>query len=104
MGKKVMDEEIIRELAEIVGDDYITTDDADLVAYSSDVLSSAFKKPDCVVMPVNAQQISKILKLANKERIPVIARGGGTSELGGCVSWHVGIILELRRMNKIKKN
>lgn len=101
MVQEVMEEEIIRELAKIVGDDYITTDDADLVAYSSDVLSSAFKKPDCVVMPENAQQISEILKLANKERIPVIARGGGTSELGGCVAWHGGIILELRRMNKI---
>ncbi|WP_287585239.1 FAD-binding oxidoreductase, partial [Candidatus Borrarchaeum sp.] len=85
-----MDEEIIRELAKIVGDDYITTDDADLVAYSSDVLSSAFEKPDCVVMPENTSQISSIIKLANRDRIPVIARGGGTSELGGCVAWHGG--------------
>ena len=36
MVQEVMEEEIIRELAKIVGDDYITTDDADLVAYSSD--------------------------------------------------------------------
>jgi glycolate oxidase len=72
MGREVMDEEIIRELAKIVGNDYITTDDADLVAYSSDVLSSAFKKPDCVVMPKNAQQISEVLKLANKDRMVVL--------------------------------
>ncbi|MHA2061927.1 MAG: FAD-binding oxidoreductase [Candidatus Sifarchaeia archaeon] len=102
MGQEMMDKEIIRELAKIVGEDYITTDDADLVAYSSDVLSSAFKKPDCVVMPENVQQISEILRLANDKMIPVIARGGGTSELGGCVAWQGGIILELRRMNKIK--
>jgi glycolate oxidase len=98
-----MDEEIIEKLAEIVGKDYITTDDADLVAYATDVLPGGFIKPDYVVMPENAHQISKILKLANKENIPVIPRGGGTSELGGCMAWKGGVILELRRMNKIKK-
>lgn len=98
-----MDEEIIDKLTEIVGKDYITMDDADLVAYATDVLPGGFKKPDYVLMPENAYQISEILKFANKKKIPVIPRGGGTSELGGCIAWEGGIILELRRMNKIKK-
>jgi len=57
--------------------------------------------PDVVVKPGSAEEIAKILSLANEEKIPVTPRGGGTGLSGGCVAVSGGILLSLERMNRI---
>jgi glycolate oxidase len=57
--------------------------------------------PDLILLPKTSSQISKILKLANKNKIPVTSRGSGTSLSGGPMSPYKGIILDLSRMSKI---
>ena len=57
--------------------------------------------PELVVKPRSADEISKILRLANEEKIPITPRGGGTGLSGGCVAVSGGILLSLERMNKI---
>ena len=47
--------------------------------------------------------LSDILKLANRQKIPVIPRGAGTGLAGMAVPIKGGIILDLNRMNQIKK-
>ncbi|MFX0044070.1 MAG: FAD-binding oxidoreductase, partial [Candidatus Hodarchaeota archaeon] len=39
--------------------------------------------PDLILLPQSSLQISKILKLANRNSIPVTPRGSGTSLSGG---------------------
>jgi glycolate oxidase len=87
-------------LREIVGEENFTDSLIDLIAYSKD--ASEFKhRPDAAVWPVNRDQISAILKLANKEKLPVIARGAGTSLAGLAVPQEGGLILDLARMDQI---
>ena len=57
--------------------------------------------PDIVLMPQNREQIAEILKLANKNKIPVTARGSGTSLSAGPLTPYGGIVLDLSLMNKI---
>ncbi|MHA1264407.1 MAG: FAD-linked oxidase C-terminal domain-containing protein [Candidatus Helarchaeota archaeon] len=57
--------------------------------------------PDLVLMPQNREQIAEILKLANKNKIPVTARGSGTSLSAGPLTPYGGIVLDLSLMNKI---
>jgi len=59
--------------------------------------------PDLILLPQNSLQISKILKLANKYRIPVTPRGSGTSLSAGPMTPYKGIVLDLSRINKITK-
>jgi len=59
--------------------------------------------PELILIPDTKFQISKILKLANKERIPVTARGSGTSLSGGPMTPYQGIVIDLSKMNKILK-
>ncbi len=95
-----MEPAIKESLKEIVGEKNFTDSLIDLIAYSKD--ASEFKhRPDAAVWPINREQISAILKLANKEKIPVIARGAGTSLAGLTVPQQGGIILDLGRMNEI---
>jgi glycolate oxidase len=57
--------------------------------------------PEAVVKPETAQQVSQILKLANRERIPVTPRGAGSGLSCGAVPIYGGIVLSVERMNRI---
>ena len=59
--------------------------------------------PACAVWAETADQVSEILKLSNREKIPVIPRGAGTGLSGMAVPIEGGIILDLSRMNSIVK-
>ena len=95
-----MKPEIKQRLLDIVGPENFTDSLIDLIAYSKD--ASEFKhRPDAAVWPTSTEQISAILKLANQEKFPVIARGAGTSLAGLAVPQQGGVILDFGRMNKI---
>ena len=58
--------------------------------------------PDAVVFAETVEQVQKVVKLANKYKVPVICRGAGTNVVGSCTVEHGGIILNFSKMNKIK--
>jgi glycolate oxidase len=68
--------------------------------YSGDKWFAAHQ-PDAVALPRSTQSVSKILRFANQNKIPVTARGGGYGYVGGCVPIRGGIVLSLERMNRI---
>jgi glycolate oxidase len=90
----------IKELKEIVGEKNVKTDLIERLCYSRD-LSVHEAVPDVVIFAKNAQEISKIMALANREKIPVTPRGSGTSAVGGALAAKGGILLDLSRMDKI---
>ncbi len=84
----------------IVGSENVRTDEIERLCYSRD-MSIHEGIPDGVVFAQNREQIVEILRVANKERIPVITRGSGTSVTGAVLAMRGGIILDLSRMNQI---
>lgn len=94
---KTIDEAALRN---IVGDNNIKTDPSDLYAYGSDS-SVHHAVPWIVVRPENTSQVQEILKYANQNLIPVIPRGGGSGMCGQTVPILGGIVLDMKRMNKI---
>ena len=96
-------EPLLKELESIVGKENTLTSPESLRAYSYDGTTSWIHEPDVVVFPVTAEQVSKIMKLANREKIPVTPRGGGTNVSGGSVPIMGGIVLCTTKMNKIVK-
>ncbi len=95
-----MDEEIKQALIEVVGENNYTESIIDMVSYSYDA-SEHSHRPSCGVWAESAEQVSEILKLANRNRIPVIPRGAGTGLSGMAVPVKGGIVLDLSHMNKI---
>ena len=59
------------------------------------------RMPDVVVKPETAAQVAAVMRLANRERLPVTPRGGGTGLSGGAVPVYGGIVLSVERMNRI---
>ena len=100
-----MKEELVKELALIVGEDWITLEEERILGYLYDQTPDPMKpepsKDVIVVKPKNAEEVSKILLVANKCRVPVFPRGGGTGLAAACMPTMSGIILSLERMNKI---
>ena len=54
-----------------------------------------------VVFPETNEEVSKILKLCNKHKVPVVPFGTGTSLEGNVVGNDNGITISLEKMNKI---
>jgi glycolate oxidase subunit GlcD len=90
----------IKELIKIVGEENVRTDEIERLCYSRD-LSVHEAVPDVIVFAKTTEEVSKIMSLANHEKIPVTPRGSGTSAVGGALAAKGGIILDLSRMNRI---
>jgi glycolate oxidase len=91
---------VITTLTSIVGETNILTTREALLPYSQDSTQQEFI-PDAVVFPQDANQISQILKLANKELFPVIPRGAGSGMSGGALAVRGGLVLAMNRLNRI---
>jgi glycolate oxidase len=100
-GSVKISQRIVNDLTKIVGKANVLTEKEDLVAYSYDGTTSWVSKPDVVVFPTSAEEISKVLKLANQERIAVTPRGAGTNVSGGSIPIQGGIVLCFTKMNTI---
>jgi len=61
----------------------------------------AAEPPVCVVLPVSTAEVRQIVLLANQEKIPILPYGGGSGLMGGAISIRRGIVLDLRRMDRI---
>jgi glycolate oxidase len=90
-----------REVETIVGADGVLTDLDELLTYESDGLTLFRALADFVVFPRETAHVAAIVKLANREGLPFVARGAGTGLSGGCLPTEGGIVISLMRMNRV---
>lgn len=95
-----MNQEAINKLKKIVGAQNLTAEEEQLICYSYDATGQEFL-PHAVIFPASAEEISQIMKLANTEGFPVIARGAGSGFVGGALPVSGGVVLSTKRMNSI---
>lgn len=95
-----MNQEIIKELVGIVGEDNVSTDYIDKITHSYDATEKKYL-PDAIVYAGNTVEISEIVKIANKWKIPLVPRGAGSGLTGGSLPVQGGIVLVLTRMDRI---
>jgi len=100
----------LREVEKIVGRADLKTSEGELVAHSRDfwLLPQVwFAKgkipplPGAVAYPENTEEIAEIVRLSAKHNVPIVPYGGGTGVVGGTVPVSGGLMLDLKKMNKI---
>jgi len=101
MDYKKVDEEILQQLENVVGSDGMLLAKEAITDYSHDESSIDPYYPEVVVRAENTEEVSRILSLANREKIPVTPRGGGTGLCGGSIPIYGGILLSLDKMKRI---
>ena len=90
------------KLQNIVGKTNCTRKREDLACYAYDATARTYM-PDAVLFPQNAQEISAVVNLANKDGFFVIPRGAGSGMTGGSLAVRGGVVLVMARMNRIIK-
>jgi len=91
----------LEALRRIVGPNNVSTEEAELLVHAMDAFPGDPVKPDVVVWPDTAGQVSEIAQYANIHRLPIVPRGAGSSLSGNVVPAYRGIVLSLRKLNKI---
>lgn len=100
----MIDGNIIKELEAIVGRKNVTTSAMNLKAYAfvqgtgADMIG--MKPADAVVIPKDAGEISKLVKLANKYKVPIVPQGAKTNSCGMNVAHRGGIVVDMARLSQ----
>ena len=94
-------EKVYRELVEIVGSEYVSNQPEELFIYSRDMGTMLPSTPDLVVMPNSTEEVQKIVLLANREGVPIVPMGGGLVLSGLTRPLKGGIVMDMKRMNRI---
>ncbi|MCE2847461.1 MAG: FAD-binding protein [Sphingobacteriales bacterium] len=92
---------LVDQLVSTCGEQHVLASAHDRTTYGSDETEDLHFMPAVVVRPGTVQEISSILQLANREKIPVTPRGAGTGLSGGALPVCGGIVLSTERLNRI---
>ncbi len=91
---------LIQGLQEIVGAEGVLHTPPHLTVYAYD--ASLYQvQPEAVVLPQTTEEVSAVVRLACREKVPVVARGSGTNLSGGSVPAEGGIVIHFSKMNRI---
>ena len=92
---------LARQFRRIVGRDAVLSSPSELAVYECDGYTLEKYRPDLVVFPRSRAEVVEIVRLCRQYRVPILARGAGTSLAGGCVPVGGGVLMVLSRMNRI---
>ncbi len=94
-------EKVLKDLEDIVGKDFVSNKAEDLYIYSQDPGASLPRPVDFVVISSTVDEIQKLVRLANEHKIPLVPLGGGLTLSGLVIPVNGGIVVDMKRMNKI---
>ncbi|MFO8063105.1 MAG: FAD-linked oxidase C-terminal domain-containing protein [Spirochaetia bacterium] len=103
MEYNTINKKIVDELIGILGERNVITDHEKLETYSHDETPADVygHMPDVAVTPTTSEEVAEVVKLANRELIPITPRGAGSGLSGGSIPHLGGISLSVEKMNKI---
>ena len=84
---------LIKELEGLIGQANVLTDEVDLYSYSYDGAVEMPVSPDIVLVPEKTEDLGRIIKLLNEEKIPTIIRGAGSNLSGGTIPIKKGAVI-----------
>jgi glycolate oxidase len=90
----------LEELKAIVGEANVYTGRIDCIGVSRD-MSVHEGIPEVIVFVRTTDEVSRVIKTAAAHKVPVVARGAGTSVTGAALPAQGGILLDLSRMNRV---
>ena len=93
--------EVLERIQEVVGKDYATADPEILSVYSRDFTITPQRRPNLVVLPGSTEEVQHIVRIANSYPIPLYVLTSGFNHAGSCIARRGGIMMDLKRMDRI---
>jgi glycolate oxidase len=91
---------LVADLRAVLGDENVLEEPLELHLFSKDA-SLIRGAPTCVTFPQDADQVAQIVKLAERDGVPIIARGAGTGLAAGASPTEGGIVVVTTALNSI---
>jgi len=101
MTTQITTTELIDQFHSILPKEAVLSEDEQLKPYECDALTAYRQLPRLALLPSNVEEIQAIVKICKAHKIPVVARGAGTSLSGGALPHAEGVLLNLAKLNKI---
>jgi glycolate oxidase len=89
------------EMQRIVGEAYFFTDEASLRDCGHDETEDLVFLPHAVTVPSCTEEVAALMALCTREHIPVTVRGGGSGLAGGALPVHGGLVIAMKRFDRI---
>ena len=93
--------ELVRRMAEVVGEAHCISEPAQLLVYECDGLTHGRTRPALVVLPGSTDEVARVVRLAAEAGLPIVPRGAGTGLSGGARPTPGSIVVGLSRMKRI---
>ncbi|MCB1426934.1 MAG: FAD-binding protein, partial [Notoacmeibacter sp.] len=93
--------DIVADLADLVPASCFVSDERELVPFETDAFTAYRRVPLAVILPETTEQVAKVLKYLAREKVPVVARGAGTSLSGGAIPQEDAVVIGLSKMSRI---
>lgn len=97
--------QVIEECSKFLNEEQISHDGKELLLHSDTYFNSHHPEPGqiakYILLPSSTEEVSKIMKLCHKFRIPVVPTSGMTSLEGHFIPVRGGICIDFSRMNQI---
>src|SRR6266487_4452043 len=90
-----------RELEGLLGKGAVLSEPDELLVYESDGLTLFRALADFIVFPTSVEQVAAVVRLANREGIPFVARGAGTGLAGGCLPAEGSLVITVMGMKRV---
>ncbi len=96
--------DILTRLTDVVGPQYVVTDEAELAPYMEEWRGLYHGRTPLLLKPGSTEEVARILKIANETGVAVVPQGGNTGLVGGQLPMPPGheIVLNLSRMNRVR--
>jgi len=104
------DPQLVAELKKLLGEKQVSDKPLDRITYSRDVWPRAYlwlkegqtpHAPDAVVWPASEEDVAAVLRFCRQKKVPLTPSGGGSGVCGGAIPVKGGVVLDLKRMNKV---
>ncbi|GGF62512.1 lactate dehydrogenase [Terasakiella brassicae] len=96
-----IDQTFLNQLHTLTDKDRVSTSKALCEQHGTDESYHKAQAPDVVVFTLSTKEVSDVVKLCAKHKIPVIPYGTGTSLEGHIAALHGGVCIDLSQMDKI---
>ena len=96
-------EKLKQELMEAIGEEWVEDDPSVLTCYFRDISTIKSPRPGMVVMPGTTKDVQRLMLIAKKYKVPLVPLATGFNIAGLTLPRKKGIVVDLKRMDKILK-
>ena len=97
-------DELEERMVQVLGRKYVSSELCDRLVYSKDYSVEGIADdytPDIIVKPGTSEEVAKVVMIANEMDVPLYTWGGGTSMSGNPLAVEHGIVLDMKRLNRV---